>query len=530
MDNKTGLLLFVKPLKAKCRMLKNTLFLLLFMAFYHANAQYPPNIYPDTVFAPFYYGVASGDPLKDKVIIWTKVFVADKTQPAVALKWTMATDSSFADVVQQGTALATPQHDFTAKTDVGYLDAGQKYYYRFETPDGKKSQTGIARTLPPDSVKQFKLAVVSCSSIWSGFFNAYRRIAERPDIDFVIHLGDYVYDYADDHQLNRMPAAPVVDCAGLKDWNERHTYYLLDPDLRAARQTKAWIAEWDNHDTSVEPPGKTEEAIQAFYDYLPIRMPDAAHPENIYRRFTFGKLADLNMIDMLLFRGKEEYAPGKKSVLGLAQDAWLKHNLVTSPTRWHLIGNQEMMTDWLSEGAPKFLKHGNGHVFDESNWNGYPDDRNRLYAFLDSVKLKNVVVLTGDIHMSFVMDMTATPKDKIKYNRHTGQGAVGVEVTGPSISRINMKEAGVPGAFIPAIQSFSRSLNPHHKWVQFSKHGYFTLNVTEEKCTAEFWYSNIKKQTTKETFGRGFTVTNGISHWDKKQNRNKKKAGYLAKP
>lgn len=507
--------------------MKKALILPFLIAVGTLSAQYPANIFPDTAFAPFYYGVASGDPLQDKIVLWTKVAVDSGTTLPVALKWTVAEDSNFAEVVQQGTALASPQHDFTAKTDVGYLDPGHKYYYRFETGEGKKSQTGIAHTLPPDSVKHFKLAVVSCSSIWSGYFNAYRRIADRADIDFLVHLGDYVYDYADDHQLNRMPAAPVKDCAGLQDWYERHTYYLLDPDLRAARQNKTWIAEWDNHDTDVEAPGKTEDAIQAFYDYLPIRMPDAQHPENIYRRFQFGTLADLTMIDMQLFRGKEEYAPGKKSVLGNVQDAWLKNNLAISQTQWHLLGNQEMMTDWLSEGAPKFLKHGNGHVFDDSNWNGFPDDRNRFYNFVDSIKLNNLVVLTGDVHMSFIMDMTATPKNRKLYNRRTGQGAVGVEIAGPSISRINMKEAGVPGAFIPAVQSFSRSLNPHHRWVQFSKHGYFTMDVTPEKCTAEFWYSDIKKQTTKETFGRGFTVITGVNHWDRKQNRNKKKASYI---
>lgn len=503
-------------------MLKNTLFLSLLLCFCIVKGQYPPNIFADTAFAPFYYGVASGDPLQHNVILWTKTFVLEGTTQPIPLKWTIANDSNFNDIVQQGTVSATLQHDYTAKVDAGFIDPGQIYYYRFETGDGKKSQTGIARTLPADTVTQFKLAVVSCSSIWSGFFNAYRRIAERSDIDYVLHLGDYVYDYADDHQLNRMPAAPVKDCASRADWNERHTYYLLDPDLRAARQNKTWIAEWDNHDTDVEAPGKQIEAIEAFLDYLPIRSPDVAKPENIYRRFQFGKLADLNMIDMQLFRGKEEYEPGKKSVLGLEQDAWLKKNLAGSTAQWHLIGNQEMMTDWLSEGAPKFLKHGNGRVFDDGNWNGFPDDRNRLYAFFDSLKLKNLIVLTGDIHMSFVMNMTATPKDKKLYNRRTGQGAVGVEITGPSISRINMKEAGVPGGLIPAVQSFSRGLNPHHVWCQFSKHGYFTLNVTAEKCEADFWYVDIKKQTTKESFGRGFTVTNGVNHWDKKQVKGKR--------
>lgn len=490
------------------------LFFLQICSISNVFAQYPPRIYPDTVYSPFYYGVASGDPLQDRVVIWTK---ADITGVSIPVYWQIATDSAFSSIVQKGLVYTSRATDFTVKVDVGGLAPGMVYYYRFNTADGRKSQTGVARTLPPDTVSQFKLAVVSCSSIWAGYFNAYRRIADRADIDFVVHLGDYVYDYADDQQLNRMPAEPVKDCAGLEDWCKRHTYYLLDPDLRAARQNKTWIAEWDNHDTSVEEPGKPEDAIKAFYWYLPIRMPDTIHPECIYRRFQFGQLADLNMIDMQLFRGKEEYEPGKKSVLGNTQDSWLKNNLQKFATHWHLIGNQEMMTDWLSEGAPKFIKRGNGRVFDDGNWNGYPDDRNRLYRFIDSNKINNVVVLTGDIHMSFVMDMVASPKDKKQYNKRTGTGAVGVEVTGPSISRINMKEAGVPGFLIPAVQNFSRGLNPHHIWCQFSKHGYFTINVTQPKCTVEFWYSDINKVTGKEKFGKGFTVKEGTNHWERKK-------------
>lgn len=493
-----------------------------------AAQHYPDNIYPDTAYAPFYYGVASGDPLQDRVIIWTKVFVADTNVQSIALTWEVAADADFKQVVNKGDASATKFHDYTTKVDVDNLQPDHQYYYRFTTTDKRHSQTGIAYTLPGDSVKQFKLAVVSCSSIWAGYFNAYRRIAERNDIKFLVHLGDYVYDYPDDRQLCRMPEGKVVDCACLVDWQERHTYYLLDPDLRAARQNKTWIAEWDNHDTDVEAPGKQEEAVQAFWDYLPIRQPDPAHPEKIYRRFQFGRLADLTMIDMQLFRGKEEFAPGKKSVLGAEQDAWLKNNLKTSTTQWHLLGNQEMMVDWLSEGAPKFIskKRGNGHVFDTGNWNGFPEDRQRLYDFIDSNHINNVVVLTGDIHMSFVMDATGYPKDKTKYNKKTGKGAVAVEITGPSISRVNMKEVGVPGFLIPAIQNFSKSINPHHLWVQFSKHGYFTINVTPEKSTAEFWYVPIKKRTNKESFGKGFVVKDKANHWERKFINKQKKGTY----
>lgn len=513
------------PLFSEIARMKFTATLLsLFVSLYITAQTYPDNIFADSAYAPFLYGVASGDPLQDRVIIWTKV----EATSAGLLKWQMASDSSFLNIVQQGNVESKESVDYTAKVDVTGLQPANHYFYRFISPNGKVSRIGKANTLPGDSVKHFKLAVVSCSSIWAGYFNAYSRIAEREDIDFLLHVGDYVYDYPDDRQLNRMPSETPKDVSSLKEWRERHTYYLLDPDLRAARQNKTWFALWDNHDTDVEAPGKTEEAIQAFYEYLPIRVPDANHPENIYRRFQFGALADLNLIDMHLFRGKEEYEPGKKSVLGLQQDAWIKNNLKTSTTQWHLLGNQEMMTDWLSEGAPKFIhkKRGNGRVFDASNWNGFPEDRQRLYDFIEGNRIQNVVVLTGDIHMSFVMNVTGTPKDKTKYNKRTGEGAIGVEVTGPSISRVNMQESGVPRGFIPLVQTVSRNLNPHHVWCKFTDHGYFTLDVTPEKCIAEFWYVPIKTKTTKQKFGRGYMVNSGANHWTKKTNKKRKRSTY----
>ncbi len=488
------------------------------------HAQYPDNIYPDTTYAPFYYGVASGDPLSDRVIIWTKVHVsAADSAASVPLRWELAADQQFNQTIQRGSAMAAPDHDHTVKIDVTGLQAAQSYYYRFQTADGKYSQTGICRTLPADGVKHFKLGIVSCSSVWSGYFNAYRRIADRPDIDYVVHLGDYVYDYADKEELNRMPTVSPVRAGTLAQWRERHTYYLLDPDLRAARQNKTWIAEWDNHDTR----GKEQEAIQAFYEYLPIRVPDTTHPERIYRTFHFGGLADLNMIDMHLFRGKEKYPDsGIPSVLGVRQDTWLKEQLKNSTATWKLIGNQEMMGSWLREGLPSWIP-GDGKVFDDSNWDGFFDDRNKLYDFLDSNKIKNFVVLTGDAHMSFVIDLAKTPKDKKTYNRHTGEGAVGVEFLEPSVTRGNMSDTKrVPKGFIPLIQTVSNSVNPHHVWVNFAKHGYGTIDVTPERCVAEYWYLPIHKKTSKEKFGRGFTVKQGVSHWEHKYNKHRSKSTY----
>jgi alkaline phosphatase D len=489
-----------------------------------AQTQYPDNIYADTAYAPFYYGVASGDPLQDRVIIWTKVYVKDTNAQSVPLKWSAADDSTFNTIINRGEAAARKDQDYTVHADVTGLKAGHEYFYRFLTLDGKYSQIGRCKTLPDDSVKHFKLAIVSCSSVWSGYFNAYRRIADRSDIDYVVHLGDYAYDYVDREEQRRVPVPYPTQAKNLNDWRERNTYYLLDPDLRAARQNKTWIAEWDNHDNNGDRVG----AEKAFYEYQCVRLADTTHPEQIYRSFHFGELADLDMIDMFLFRGQEQYAPGKGSVLGLRQDAWFKDQLRQSHATWKLIGNQEMMGSWLSEGLPKFFHApGNGKYFDPGNWDEFPEDRNRLYDFIDSNHINNFVALTGDAHMSFIINLTKNPKDKATFHKHTGEGAVGVEMLGPSISRGNMSDRKrIPKAFIPLIQTISRHINPHHRWVNFAKHGYCTLDVTHERCIGEFWYSPILYRSDKEYFGKGFTVKNGANHWEHKMNRSVRRSTY----
>jgi len=496
-----------------------------------AQQTYPDNIYADTAFAPFYYGVASGDPLQDRVILWTKIAGKDSSTSPVILQWQVATDSIFKNIVSSGETTCSAKHDFTAHVDASGLQEGHHYYYRFKTPEGKYSQTGRAETLSGDSAKHFKLALVSCSSIWSGYFNAYRKIAERDDVDFVIHVGDYIYDFVDQNEQVRVPAPFPTEPSNLTEWRARHTYYLLDPDLRTARQNKTWIAEWDNHDTHYRHGQLTGiEGVQAFYEYLPIRIPDTTQIDRSYRSFHIGSLADIDVVDMYLFRDQgEEYAPGKKTIFGNVQDAWFKHELVSSKATWHLIANQEMMGSWLSQGAPRFIHlPGDGKYFDPKGWDGYNEDRNRLYHFIDSNHINNFVALTGDMHMSFVNDLTTDPKNSKVYHKRTGKGAVGVEVLGTSISRGGMAEhPEIPRAFIPLIESISRTLNPQERWVHFSEHGYVTVDVTPERCVAEFWYTPILYRSDTEKFARGFTVKNGVNHWERKSNKNRKRSTRL---
>ena len=485
---------------------------------------YPPNMYADTAHYPFIYGVASGDPDTNSVLLWTKVAV---TNISTSVGWSIASDSNFTNVLDKGVANVSPDRDFCVKVKARNLSPDMQYYYRFTYAGGKTSVIGKARTLPKQDVTNVRFAVVSCSSVWSGYFNAYRKIAERKDIDFLVHLGDYAYDYVDEDEKFRVPQPYPVDVSNLREWRERHAYYLLDPDLRLARQNLTWITQWDNHDIDVESkdPADAQGGIQAFYEYLPVAMPDTTHPEYIYRTFNFGKLIELNVIDMHSFRGKEEFEPGKKCVLGATQHDWLLGKLGANKAQWSLIANQEMMSDWLSEGAPKFVKlPGNGRVFDPSNWNGFPEDRSRIYNFICEHKLNNVVVMTGDAHMSFIMDLTDTPKDKKKYKKKSGEGGIGVEFVTPSITRGNFDESGLSPALANIAKFISKSINPHHIYNQFTKHGYVVVDVNTERTVAEFWYTDILKLTEKETFNRGYTVKSGDNHWTRKPNKRIKKS------
>jgi alkaline phosphatase D len=200
--------------------------------------------------------------------------------------------------------------------------------------------------------------------------------------------------------------------------------------------------------------------------------------------------------------------------------------LQNSTSNWNLIGNQEMMGSWLSSKSKVIKLPGDGTYFDPGNWDGYAHDRKRLFDFIKESKINNVIVLTGDAHMSFVTDLTTAPRNRKIYNRKTGEGAVGVEFLPTSISRGNMDESGVPKEFIPLFQSISKGWNPQHRFCQFSKHGYGTLDITKERCVAEFWYSPILSMQDVEFFGRGYTVKSGVNHWERKFNKRRSKSTF----
>ena len=244
----------------------------------------------DADLKPFYHGVASGDPLSDRVIIWTRV--TPDTATHVEVNWTMATDTAFQNIVGEGQVTTSAENDFTVKVDVSGLSPATTYYYYFTALEGN-SVIGRTRTTPTsDEVDHVRFAVVSCSNYQAGYFHAYRNIGNRRDLDAVIHLGDYIYEYGSgegtygfDSALNRenVPSTEIIELA---DYRTRYSLYRLDPDLRKAHQQHPFIAVWDDHETANDAytdgaenhnqgegewTDRKSAALKAYYEWMPVR-------------------------------------------------------------------------------------------------------------------------------------------------------------------------------------------------------------------------------------------------------------------
>ncbi len=272
----------------------------------------------------FNHGVASGDPQTNRVVIWTRV--SPENPGAVPVRWIVARNRELTDVVKTGVIETTEARDYTVKADVTGLRAGAPYFYGFRAGSAE-STIGKTRTLPRGELDQLKLAVVSCASFPHGFFNAYGALAERDDIDAVVHLGDYIYEYGlagyggdTAIQLGRVPS-PEVECTGIADYRARHAQYKTEAELQAAHAMAPWIVVWDDHETANNSfstgaenhnegegqwANRKHAALQAYYEWMPIRDPEAGRAfEAINRSFQFGDLASLVMVETRLLARTE---------------------------------------------------------------------------------------------------------------------------------------------------------------------------------------------------------------------------------
>lgn len=499
--------------------------------------------------APFYHGVASGDPLPDGFILWTRVTANGASRfPStrrVPVAWKVASDPALTQVVASGTSMATAERDHTVKIDVRGLAAGQTYYYAFEAM-GRQSITGKTKTAPNAAVDQLKFAVVSCSNYEWGYFSGYEQISRRTDLDAVIHVGDYIYEYADNDSYSSPEIRdervlfPRNETVTLKHYRTRYANYHLDPNLRAAHQQHPFITIWDdhefannawrngaeNHNPRKEGSWKRRKAaaIRAYMEWMPIREQGTS----IVRSLSYGPLMDLVLLDTRI-EGRDVpiddinnpflYSP-TRTMLGVPQKEWLKSQLATSSATWKILGNQVLFSEFnIGFTAP--LDPLVTSDFLESKfldiWDGYPAERSELVNFMATESIDNVVILTGDIHCSFALEVADPVLGNSSYNPATGEGAVAVEFVTPSLSAANFDEEA--GEFFTAqLESVINSpypgsginYNPHMKFADFDRHGYLVLSVNPQQVQGDFYYlEDILVPATTETWGAGFTTAVG---------------------
>lgn len=461
--------------------------------------------------APFYHGVASGDPLTDRVIIWTRVTPDSTILPgdSVQVLWRMATDTAMTNIVANGSGYAGENTDWTFKTDVTGLSADGCYYYDFRAMN-KYSIRGRTFTAPMGDVDSLRFAVVSCSNWEHGYFNSYARLVQRNDFSAVLHLGDYIYEYEAggySASLAGRDNEPTTEIISLTDYRVRHSHYKLDDDLRKLHQQYPFIVIWDDHESANDsykdgaenhsegPEGmwvdRKAYSMQAYHEWMPIRT--APGSGSIYRTIQYGDLINFYMCDTRL-EARTEQAVGSndstRRLLGQTQFDWLTDEMDNSTARWNVMGQQVMM-------APLEIF---GSSVNDDQWDGYNWERTQLYNHVLDSNIQNFVVLTGDIHTSWAMDLPGSG-----YDSSTGVGSVGVEFVCTSVT-----SPGFPFS-VPA--STIQFENDHMHYIDLTEHGYMILDVNKQRTQADWYYvDDITAPSVNEYFADGWFVNDTERH------------------
>ena len=496
-------------------MLKSLLFLFaLSSCIVRLNAQHTTKSVQPCL-APFYHGVASGDPLADRVILWTR-FTPDSIQNAQQIvEWKIAQDTSFQLGLQAGIVITDATVDYTVKVDPTGLLPNTTYYYQFKA-NNKLSVIGRTRTATEGDCDSLRFAVVSCANYEAGYFNVFRNLKERNDFDAVVCLGDYIYEY-ESGGYSPNPTAnrqwmPDHEILSLLDYRARYSTYRLDDDLRDLHQQFPFIVIWDDHETANDSwmngaenhqgnegsfAARKQAAKQAFFEWLPIRVTGVSDEYQIFREIKYGDLVDLIMLDTRL-HGRDEQAgtsgatvtATNRQLLGTDQFSWLGTRLSNSTSRWKLLGQQVMM-------APLTIF---GSALNGDQWDGYPAERQRVYNHILTNNISDVVVLTGDIHSSWANDLPGS-----SYNGSTGSGSIGVEFVAPSVTS--------PGINIPGGATAIMASNSHIKYADLSLHGYIILDVNKERVQSDWYYINtIDSPSGDFTYGTSFKSNHLTRH------------------
>ncbi|GAA3911317.1 alkaline phosphatase D family protein [Streptomyces gulbargensis] len=482
----------------------------------------------------FLHGVASGDPLPDGVLLWTRVTPAPEAVPGsglgpdVRVDWELAEDRSFTRVVATGATTASATSDHTVKADVRGLRPATAYWFRFRVGD-TVSPAGRTRTAPAldDAAPGVRFGVVSCANWEAGHFAAYRHLAARPDLDAILHLGDYLYEYGSGVYPKAAHGVrahePRHEIVSLADYRVRHATYKTDPDLQALHAAHPFVAIWDDHEFANDAwtggaenhtPGtegdwaaRVTAAKQAYFEWMPVRTSTEG---TVFRRLRFGRLADLHLLDLRSFRsaqaktGSGSVDDPERTLTGRAQLDWLKAGLAGSDAAWQLVGTSVMISPVAFGSLPAHLLEPiaelmglpkEGLAVNVDQWDGYTDDRRELLTHLTSRAIRNTVFLTGDIHMAWANDVP------VKAATYPFSGSAATEFVVTSVTSDNLDDLlGVaPGTVSVVATGAVRAANRHVKWVDMDHHGYGVLDVTTERAQMDYYTVSDKRDPAATT-------------------------------
>ena len=489
----------------------------------------------------FNHGVASGDPTHSNIIIWTKI--TKNTNLKIDVDWQISNKKDFSNVISNGKTKSYSYNDFTVKIDakIPLKYNAESIYYRFFV-NNNFSPVGKTKTLPISNPDKFNLAFCSCSNYPAGFFNAYREIALDDDIDLVLHLGDYLYEYGADgyatedaKKLNRV-VDPIGEIVSLNDYRRRHALYKSDKDLQLLHSQKPMIPVWDDHEFANDSwkngaenhsydegyfATRKSNALKAYYEWMPIR--ESNSKLKIWRKFEIGTLFQLFMLDTRsIYRDKQlnldnyfknstfnkkQYIKDlqkKRNLVGTEQFKWLDKN-INNNFKWSVIGQQILLSptvlpkifskldkNLFPNFLHKYLKIGGMDIpYNTDSWDGYPRERNKLLKILS--KSQSSIVLTGDTHNSWIS------------NLYNDMNFIGVEIAAPSITSPNSVDI-----FRSKTKDIDKDFIKHNKnlkWTNGSGKGFVKLTIESDQMEVKFIYVNtVKSRDYKLSDTNSFTI------------------------
>ncbi len=522
----------------------------------------------------FEHGVASGDPLSDRIMVWTRVTPKDASTADVDISWEVARDAAFTQMLHSGSASTGQARDFTLKVDVQNLTPGQSYYYRFKAGSAV-SPVGRMTTLPAAGVAQVRFAVLSCSNFPAGYFHAYAQAAQESELDAVLHLGDYIYEYAtgeyateDAAALGRsLPEDNNGELFTLGDYRKRYALYRTDADLQALHAAAPFIAVWDDHEVANDTWTDGAEnhndgegdfnqrklaALQAYFEWLPVRPASENDELTIYRSFDFGDLVSLHMLDTRIIGRDEQLSytnyisaggldaarfiadvsATDRTLLGQPQMNWLQSQLAVSSARWQVLGQQvlmgrmllpaEMLTaladpanadlaTTLGELVPLKLRVQAGDPtltpqeiariqtvipYNLDAWDGYAYEREVIFGLARALD-KNLVVLAGDTHNAWGNNLKTLAGEP-----------VGVEFATAGVTSPGLESyLGLPAAAIPQAEQAITLLVDELQYLNASQRGYLVVTFTEDQARADWRFvSTVKSRDYVVDSARGKTL------------------------